>query len=188
MKTLPLAVLVALALPATAIAKEPVKVTVCGAQGCNDSKDGQTIMALAEGGNPTGGAPSVAAPGYKVRVTFKEGGRQVGTFAVWHVPSLRLIRSEDGVWMEMKAAGLAALRQVAGDLHPFPAGAIPTASPSPGGALPPHTYKVADTPKAAPAAETGGGSGGTPWWLIAGIVAALAALGAGAMRLRHAPS
>src|SRR3954454_1357157 len=126
-----LAVLAALALPATALAKEPVKATVCGAGGCNDTKDGQTMMALAEGGDFTGGPPSAGAPGFKVHLTFRDGKRSIGAFNVWHVPSLRLMRTEDGIWMRMTAAGLAALRRVAGDLQPLPADAIPAATPAP---------------------------------------------------------
>jgi hypothetical protein len=185
-----LAVLTALALPAGAIAKEPVKAQVCGAGGCVTSQDKQAIFPLVQGGPPAPGPPAHGAPGYRVRITIGGEPGMHDTYAEWIVPSLGLIRGSQGDWMTLPAATLAALRKVAPGVRPFPAGRVPlTGHPqTTGGALPPQTYKVADTPKATPAAESAGGDGGTPWWLIGGIVAALAALGAGAARLRTAHS
>jgi hypothetical protein len=194
MKTL-LAVLVALALPAAAVAKEPTKVTACGAGGCESSRNQAIILPLT--GGPPAQPPDSTAPGYRVQVSMRveEDGvdKEVDTFATWFVPSLRAIRNADGYWMKMTPAAHAALMKLVGDLEPFAASHIPAGGrspsdppPAPGGALPPRTYKVAPARRPEPA---GGGDGdGTPWWLIAGAVAGLAALGAGFARYRTAVS
>ena len=121
-------------------------------------------MALAGGGNPYGAKPSAAAPGYKVHLTFREGDRRIRAFEVWHVPSQRLIHSEDGMWMEMTAAGFAALRRVARDVRPFPASEGPVAAAAPPSAPPP----AARTPT--PAAD----DGGVAWWVVTALAAAVA--------------
>ena len=170
MKTLPLAVLAALALPATAVAKEVVKVTACGTNGCQSSNDGKVIAAILGTGNSTGGAPKAAGPGYKVRAIVNEGDRRIATFANWHVPSLRLIRAEDGTWMEMTAAGAAALRRLARNLRPFAARRIPLVAPAPRGALPPQTYNVAERPTVPQTASDGGGLAWWPFVVLAALI------------------
>jgi hypothetical protein len=159
-----LAVAIALALPAGAIAKEPVAAKVCGADGCTVSKDKEVIVPLLEGGPPTGKAPDAGAPSYKVVITIAEGNRRIDTFATWHVPSLRLIRNADGVWMPMPAAAYAALRTITRDLQPYPAERLGLPVP---------------VPKPTSGVEAGDD---VPWWLLTGAAAMLAALGAGLFR------
>ena len=170
-------VLVALALPAEALAKEPVKATVCGADGCATSEDKDAILPLVEGGPPAATPPTAGAPAYRVRLTIavdagRGGGRrETDTFATWMVPTLGLIRGSEGTWMTLPAATLAALRRVAGDIRPFPAARLPLGGSGDNGASPSPT--VAPPPKAVPARSTGADRtlfGG----IAGGVLAALA--------------
>jgi hypothetical protein len=186
----------ALALPATALAKEPVKATVCGANGCASSEDKDAILPLVEGGPPATELPKAGAPAYRVRLTIsvEDGstshGRKTDTFTNWMSPTLRLVRGSEGTWMTMPAPTLAALRRVARRIQPFPAARLPLSGrlPEPDGdTLPPQTYAPALEPTTAPAP-----SAGTDWVLIGGIVggtfaALVAAAGAVAHKRRTKP-
>jgi hypothetical protein len=167
----------ALALPATAVAKEPVKATVCGAGGCVTSKDRAAILPLTEGG-PLAPGPSKGAPAYRVRLTIAAGETSSGrphteSFTTWFAPSLHRMRGADGTWMELPTATLAALRHVAPGLRPFPAARLPLGGQysGPGSdSLAPETY----APQPAPAPEA---SAGRSPLLLGGIgLAAIAAL------------
>ena len=165
-------VLTALGLPTAALAKEPVKATVCGAGGCVTSTDKGAILPLVEGGPPTNGSRA-GAPAYRVRVTIATGRRSTDSFTNWMSPKLRLIRGSEGSWMTLPAATLAALRHIAGDLKPFPATRMPISSapPEPGDSLPPETFTVPEH-AAVPGA-------GIDWlWLAAIGAAAIGALAA----------
>ena len=166
-------VLTALGLPNAALAKEPVKATVCGADGCVTSTDKGAILPLVEGGPPTNG-PRAGAPAYRVRVTIATGRRSTDSFTNWMSPRLRLIRGSEGSWMTLPAATLAALRHVAGDLTPFPATRMPISSAPPerGDSLPPETFTPVSEHATVPAA-------GSDWpWLAAIGAAAIGALAA----------
>jgi hypothetical protein len=183
-----LTTLAALGLPAAALAKEPVKATVCGANGCASSEDKDAILPLVEGGPPTTELPKVGAPAYRVRLTISvdDGSmaqrRKTDTFTNWMSPTLRLVRGSEGTWMTMPAPTLAALRHVARGIQPFPAARLPLGGrfPAPDGdALPPQTYAPALERTAAP-------ESGTDWVLIGGIVAGMfAALAAAAGAVVH---
>jgi hypothetical protein len=159
---------VALALPAEALAKEPVKATVCGADGCATSEDKDAILPLVEGGPPVATPPTAGAPAYRVRLTIAVddgpggGRRETDTFATWMVPTLGLIRGSEGTWLTLPATTLAALRRVAGDIRPFPAARLPLGGGGENGASP--SPAVAPAPKPAPAA-----SAGADWTLLGGI-------------------
>jgi hypothetical protein len=165
------------ALPASALAKEPVRATVCGAGGCVTSKDRAAILPLTEGG-PLAPGPATGAPAYRVRLKIAAGQTPGGrphyvSFATWIAPSLHLLRGSDGVWMELPAATLAALRDVAPKLRPFPAARLPLGGhyAGPGSdSLAPETY----APTPAPARDTS--SGPSLLWLGGIIAAGLAAL------------
>jgi hypothetical protein len=148
--------LAALVLPAPALAKEPVKATVCGAGGCVTSKDRVAILPLTEGG-PMAPGPSTGAPAYRVRLTIATEGAERVTFTTWVAPSLQLMRGSDGTWMELPAATLAALRHVAPDLRPFAAARLPLGGQytGPGSdSLAPETF----APTPAPAEPSTGSS------------------------------
>jgi hypothetical protein len=152
--------LAVVALPAPALAKEPVKATVCGAGGCVTSKDKAAILPLTEGG-PLAPGPSKGAPAYRVRLTIAAGETPSGkphteSFTTWFAPSLHRLRGSDGTWMELPATTLAALRHVAPGLRPFPAARLPLGGQysGPGSdSLAPETY----APKPAPVAEASNG-------------------------------
>jgi hypothetical protein len=152
-RRLGLAALAALALPSGALAKEPVKVTVCGPAGCESSRDGGDMAALGRPGGPTVGPPASAGPGYKVHLTYREGHKTIEAFVVWQIPSLERLRLEDGTWYPMSDANLAALERLAKDHEPFPAAAVP---------LPRQTRK---TPPNVP--PTAAEDGGIAWWILA---------------------
>jgi len=175
---------VALALPARALAKEPVKATVCGANGCANSQDKEAILSLVEGGPPAS-TPTAGAPAYRVRVTISvEGGSRANrgktdTFTTWMSPALGVVRGSGGTWMTLPAATLAALRRIAPHIRPFPVARLPLegrvaepqlgASPSPSSAPPRAT-----TPARA-------SSTGTDWALVGGLVGGVLAALAGAV-------
>jgi hypothetical protein len=180
----------ALALPTAALAKEPVKATVCGANGCASSEDKNAILPLVEGGPPASKLPKAGAPAYRVRLTIsvddrsRAQRRKTDTFTNWMSPTLRLVRGSEGTWMTMPATTLAALRHVAREIRPFPAARLPLSGRLPeaeGGALPPQTYAPALERTPAPAS-----SPGTDWALIGGIVGGMiAALAAAAGAVVH---
>jgi hypothetical protein len=160
-------VLAMLALPAGVLAKEPVKATVCGADGCVTSNDSAAILPLVEGGPPVATPPRAGAPAYRVRLTIATGPGARDSFTNWMSPELGLIRGAEGTWMTLPAATRAALLRVAGDLKPFPAERMPLSGnrTERGHSLPPETY--APAPGRTPVAATG-----TEWTLVAGIGAA----------------
>jgi MYXO-CTERM domain-containing protein len=169
---------VALGVPAAALAKEPVKATVCGANGCASSTDKAAILPLVEGGPPAAKQPTAGAPAYRVRLTIsvddgsKAQHRKTDTFTNWMSPRLRLVRGSEGTWMTM----------------PFPAARVPLGgrvAGTGGDALPPQTYAPALERNLPPAPSTD-----TDWALIGGIVgglfAALIALAGAVVRRRRA--
>jgi hypothetical protein len=183
----------ALLLPAGALAKEPVKATVCGADGCARSEDKQAILPLMEGGPPASGLPKTGAPAYRVRVTIAtEAGARPGrgkteTFTTWMSPALGLIRGSEGTWITLPAATLAALRHVAGGIRPFPAARLPLG----GRLVAPEDGSPARQVHAPAHAPVPAASPGTTGTLLAaiggGALAALAALVVLARRRRRRP-
>jgi hypothetical protein len=181
---------VALGVPAAALAKEPVKVTVCGASGCASSQDKDAILPLVEGGPPTTQPPKAGAPAYRVRLTISldDGSAaqhgKTDTFTNWMSPTLRLVRGSEGTWMRMTAPTLAALRDIAREIRPFPAARVPLGgrrAGTGGDPLPPHTYAPALERTPAPSADS-------DWAVIGGIAAgAFAALAAGVIVRRRRP-
>ena len=178
--------LAALALPADALAKEPVKATVCGANGCASSGDKDAILPLVEGGPPASRLPTSGAPAYRVRLTIAAGPdasgtrRRTFTFTNWMSPQLGLIRGAEGTWMTMPATTLAALRRVARDIRPFPAARLPLGGrlvgPEGGAPLQSSAPEPARTPA----------SGGTDWRLAGGLAAGvLAMLAVAALAIAH---
>jgi hypothetical protein len=170
----------ALAMPASAFAKEPVKATVCGANGCASSEDKDAILPLVEGGPPATKLPTAGAPAYRVRLTISvddgSGHGRTDTFTNWMSPALGLVRGSEGTWITMPAATLAALRRVARDIRPFPAARLPL-----GGRLGDLESGVVRAPVHAPApALAADPTSGTDWTLIGGIAGGVLAALAGA--------
>lgn len=174
------AVLVIAALPAAAVAKEVRSATVCGAAGCETSKDRAAVVAAVESGGPPSTPPSRGAAFYRVTV------RIVGDPAPLRLlvaPGISRLRAADGTWLALTQRSVAAWRAVVGEVRAFPASKLPDVDPSApptarGGALAPKTYGGAP---AAAADE----SSGTPVALLAGGGAATVALGAALLGLRR---
>src|SRR3954462_8903945 len=158
------AALAALALPATALAKEPVRATVCGAGGCVTTHDRAAMLPLMEGGPPAAG-PARGAPASRVRLAISaEHGGRPQAFTTWIFPALSLMRGSAGTWLPLPDTTLAALRRLVRGLRPFPADRLPVAA--------------RPLPAATSTAPPARAPGGPPWAILAGI-AALAAVAAG---------
>jgi hypothetical protein len=181
-----LVALAALALPAGAAAKELKSAAVCGPDGCTQvTENKQALVAAFEDGGPPSSPPNRDAPFYRVRIRIK-GDSVTETLLV--SPALRRVRGFDHTtWFAMPRRNYRTWVAVTRDVRPFPAAQLPGVDPNApapatgGGALPPQTYKVAPVDRPASSADDGGN--GPSWWLIVAIAAAVAALGAAALRL-----
>lgn len=121
------AVVLPLVLAGHAAAKEVVSARVCGPADCRTVKDREAVIAVSEGGPPTG--PPAEATGYfEVRVTVaaERGGRE--TFAMAAVPTAGLIRGGDAeqgyTWMPISRAAVLEYRELTRGLVPFPAASL----------------------------------------------------------------
>jgi hypothetical protein len=162
--------LLMIALPASASAKEFTSLKLCGANGCHTTHDKPALR----------GAMSVepqAAPdhgGAFYRLRFKigvPGSGEIGAVRSQWIPSLGLLRNDDGPLVEFSLPHPPTgrmLRRLSAGLRPFPAAKLGRI----GGAAESATVQEIVT---SPAAHDGGGSG-WPWALLAIIPAAIAFL------------
>src|SRR4051812_13067281 len=118
----------AVVMPASALAKEPVAVKVCGKTRCHESKDKQAIAPLVNGGPPT--EPPIQASGW-YSSTIAIGGEGPGaSFTVAIVPSQGLVRSEPVkggggfTWLRMSPETRAEYARLTAGLEPRPASAL----------------------------------------------------------------
>src|SRR4051812_14165053 len=116
----------AVVMPASALAKEPVAVKVCGKTRCHESKDKQAIAPLVNGGPPSE-PPNQASGWYSSTIAI--GGEGPGaSFTVAIVPSQGLVRSEPvkgggGVtWLRMSPETRAGDARLPAGPEPRPAG------------------------------------------------------------------
>ena len=172
-----------------ASAKEVHSAVVCGAGGCTSfSKQagGPRLQALAEGGDIVG-PPAHGAPYYRVNVEIRGGDERVRFVNHW-VPSLNLIRGDQGTWMKMPAEGKAVLADLTASLRPLPASTLPlSASPD---SLAMARITAISTP-APTVTATVSNRGDFAWpWIVAAVVAMIAALALtiAARRRRGRPS
>jgi hypothetical protein len=150
----------ALAVPATAAAKQVTGATVCGADGCVTTRDAAVLRGLMNGGPPTV-PPTAEAPVLRVRAAVSErpGGRVRARFTTWWVPSQRLLIAADGSAMRLDPLAVRSLVKITHGMAPLPATRMGRAAP-----------------RSEPLAAVSTG-GGPDWPLIAvpaGIVLALA--------------
>jgi hypothetical protein len=182
-RLLPLVAVAALALPAQAGAKGFVSLSVCGTDGCHNTRDKRELAAAMDS------APQ-ADPGrtgafFKLRQTIGEPGstrspeaRQV---SYWF-PALGVVRGDDGPlsgWTLPTPATQRVLQRLSQGLQPFPVARLPREAGDPRAAQIAESvgYQRLNNPSRAQA----GGSANRPWWLLA-IVPALVVL---VMRLRR---
>jgi hypothetical protein len=172
-------VIAALALPASAPAKELRSAQVCGPDGCTQVEDKQALVAAFEDGGPPSSPPNRSAPFYRVELRIK-GDPAVETMLI--SPKLRRARGFDRTtWFSIPDRHLATWVRATRDVRPFPAAKLPNVDPSApapttGGALAPQTYRAEPLP---PSRATDEGND-VAWWLPAVIATAL---GAGALLL-----
>jgi hypothetical protein len=162
---------VALAVPATASAKEITKVTVCGTDGCVSTHDPAILQGLTNGGPPTV-PPSSRGAAVRLRSTIAEGSTVLHRSTTWFLPASGLLVAEDGTWMRLPAAATSALVKLSAGLAFFPASKV-------GGVA------ASAAPPPAPPAPAPSDSGSGAWWLLAAVP--LAAVGALLVARRRRP-
>lgn len=115
-----LLVVLALAVPAAAHAKEPIKITVCGESGCSAASP-----AIRENPFPGGGSDGVqmVPPGPYYRLELDAGGND--RWSIFYVPGTRTlaIPTERGWidWQSLAGPGATVVRRLARTIEPFPA-------------------------------------------------------------------
>jgi hypothetical protein len=170
-RLLPALAFAVLALPAPAMSKEIVSIAVCGANGCHathDRGDLRTAMNV----QPQA-APDHGGAFYKMRLKIGEPGThdRFVQRSQW-IPSLRLIRNDDGPLVEFSLpypATQRVLNRLATGLKPFSAAKL---GPIDGA---PQAAKVDEVVPPPTAGDKGGGSdgGGSGWaWSLLAIAPA----------------
>jgi hypothetical protein len=171
MKRLLPALALSLAFAAPASAKEIVAISVCGTNGCHATRD-KSDLRHAMNVTPQA-SPDHGGLFFRMRSTIGEPGQgqEFVQRSQW-IPSLQLIRNDDGPLVEFSlpdAATERVLRRLSTGLRPFAAAKLGPIAGSP------HAAKV-DEVVEAPAAETrreGAGGAAWPWSLLALVPAAI---------------
>jgi hypothetical protein len=113
------ALLVVLAVPAPAVAKEITNVAMCGPDGCKNFGNPSQLNGWPMDGGPTGEMPGPAAF-YELKYTVDAEGES-STWSQWYVPSAGMVASRDeqaGIyWMQFDNPVLTA---AAKEIKPFP--------------------------------------------------------------------
>lgn len=115
-----LATVLPLAAAGEAAAKEVVAAKVCGASDCRELTDRAQLMALQEGGPPTG-PPAKRSEWYRADVVVAGEGDDRFRFELALIPDAGLMRGEDGTWMPVSKRAARLLREATRGLQPFPA-------------------------------------------------------------------
>jgi hypothetical protein len=131
----------ALALPATAPAKEIGSLKVCGPAHCRAITARPAMDAFLEGGYETL-APTTGGAFYEVRARMRHDHEDAGGFTVLYVPTKGLLRAEAEYgkhkWLRPAGVTARALRRAARGLRPYPADQLgPVREPSPAPAASP---------------------------------------------------
>jgi hypothetical protein len=181
-RLLPALTIALLALPAPALAKEVQALTVCGTNGCHTTRDKSALRD--ELGFETQPAPSHRGAFYRVRMRIGEPGRHdVGTFRPQWIPSLRLIRVDEGPTIDYGAVRPSTerlLTRLSSGLKPFPAaklgplGGAPQAAQVDEVVLPPSS-----------SSRDGGSDGGDSGWAWSLLAIAPAGLAFWLLRRRR---
>jgi len=131
MKKILVALLLALALPAPAAAKELSKLDVCGPSGCNSTSDRALLRRIGEGSDGSVPAdPPALAPFYTLVYHVRAGrgesfnGRKKVVFRTSFVPGAHLVRGTDEagyvVWTTASQVFTNAVARLTRGLRPFP--------------------------------------------------------------------
>jgi hypothetical protein len=172
-------ILVVVAAPAVAPAKEISKVSVCGTTGqCTtyDESDFKSLMFLAQDAGPTD-PPAAAGPWYRVRFTVEHGGDHE-SWTVAYVPSADSLRVRDlgggFAWVALNPRTATVLERAVRDLPAFPKARLR--------GLDVESRHAQVDAAVTPAAHAGAkreriDSATTPWeWIVGGALAAALAL------------
>src|SRR5215216_4579908 len=183
----PVVLLLSLTVAAPAESKQVLSAKVCGANGCESSRDRSLIAGLAEGGDPVD-PPKAAAPFFRVRLTIgEENGKVMDRFWTRFMPKGELIRGADGTWMPAGDAYTGALKKIVNpSLEAYPAYRLKKLL-SGDQPVPRHQAQVStvvEPPQPPPAAHGGGIAAATIGLVAAGAlgVAALVLLAVGRRR------
>ena len=173
----PIVVLLCLTVAAPAEAKEVLSAKVCGANGCETSRDRALIAGLAEGGAPVD-PPKAAAPFFRVRLTVGEGnGKVIDRFWTHFMPKGELIRGSDGTWMPAVDAYTGALKKIVNpSMEAYPASGLAKllAGDQPAPTYQAQVPRVVEPPQPPPAADGGGITAATIGLVVAGALAVAA--------------
>jgi hypothetical protein len=185
------AVLLPLLVPPSAVsypdrsleATEISSAKVCGASECREVSDPEAATALAVGPTPRGtDAPERGLPWYKSTLTIRaeDGGEVFNRVSVTVVPSVGLMRAEEGTWVTLPSESKEAYAKLTAGLTPRPARTLPSVGED--AKLPvARVDEVVEFPSAATPA-----SDGSNVWIVALGGGVLAALMAGLLlRIRH---
>jgi hypothetical protein len=183
----PIVLLLCLAVAAPAEAKEVLSAKVCGANGCETSRDRALIAGLAEGGDPVD-PPQAAAPFFRVRLTIgDDNGNVIDRFWTHFMPNGELIRGSDGTWMPAGDAYTGALKKIVNaSIEPYPASGLAKllAGDRPVRTDQAQLASVVEPPQPPPAADDGKITAAT-LGLIVAVALAVAALVLLAVRRRR---
>jgi hypothetical protein len=154
--------LLLLALPAGASAKEIVAVSVCGTNGCHSTRDKRDLRE-AMNVQPQA-SPDHGGAFFRLRSTIGEPGlkQEFVQRSQW-IPSLQLIRNDDGPLVEFSLpypAAARTLQRLSRGLHAFAASKLGPIQGSP------RSAKV-DEVVAPAAGDSSGGGSGWAWSLLA---------------------
>jgi MYXO-CTERM domain-containing protein len=183
----PIVLLLCLMAAARAEAKTVLSAKVCGANGCETSRDRALIAGLAEGGDPVD-PPKAAAPFFRVRLTVGEAnGKVMDRFWTQFMPKGELIRGSDGTWMPASEAYTDALKKIVNpSMEAYPASALAKLldgdPPVPSSQA--QVSSVVQGPQPPPAGEGGRSTWATIGMIVAGALA-VAALALLAVRRRR---
>lgn len=174
---LAIVLLVCLTVAWPAEAKQILSAKVCGANGCETSRDRALISGLADGGDPVH-PPEATAPFFRVGLTVgEESGHVMDRFWTHFMPKGELIRGSDGTWMHAGEAYTGALKKIVTprmDAYPGAGLAKLLAGDQP---VPTHQAQassVLEPPQPPPAAEGRGIAQTTIGLVVAGSLAVAA--------------
>lgn len=175
----------ALAFPASAVAKEVTRVDVCGVGGCSRITDHAALDAYMQGGEMAEAAPARPQRSYLLKVYMREGtGKSHQAWTNHWLPAAGLIASEESparfnftsVSPKLERALRGAARgRTARAARRFAEEVEPVA----------HVNEVVAAPAAAKVSRAGDGGGGPPYLWI-GVAVGLLLVGGGAARARRA--
>ena|SRR5215210_567926 len=175
-----IALIAALALAASASAKELKSAQVCGVDDqCAPLQDRDGTNAITNFTSPS--PPPPTAPYYRLDFVYGEaGGPDINAFSHLFVPSKNLVAAGGEtagtiVWFPVSGAALEVIRNAAADLQPY---AAPVAWPS---SIDDPIFTPTTNPKPSPVGEAA--RDWTPW--LVGAAAILLALAAGGLLARR---